>query len=80
MGLCNLKKKNCFVVGPLFFLYLSIKLKKFFITKNLVITYKLNTTEAFYHKVRDFVTILIFFSFCHSCRGITKEKEEIEIK
>ncbi len=32
---------------------------KVFITKNLVITYKLNTIEIFYYKERDFTIILV---------------------
>ncbi len=69
-----------FCGGSFFFLYISIKPKKFFITKNLVITYKLNTIEGFCHKVRDFIMVLVFLSFCHNPKGITKEGEEIEIK
>jgi hypothetical protein len=53
--------------GRFFFpLYVSIKLKKFFIIKNLIITYKLSTIEGFYHKVNDFATGLIFLNFFHS--------------
>jgi len=39
----------CFVVG-LSFMFLS-SLKSFFVTKNLVITYKLSTIQSFYYKV-----------------------------
>jgi len=40
----------CFVVSPFF--YIFVKPTKFFIIKNLVITYKLSTIESFYHKKR----------------------------
>jgi hypothetical protein len=52
----------------------------FFITKNLVITYKLNTIKGFYYKVNDFSTVLVFLGFCHNPKKIAKEKEEKEIK
>jgi len=54
------------VVGSFFSLYVSIKPKKKFITKNLAITYKLSTIESFYHKVSNFAMGLIFLNFCHS--------------
>ncbi len=63
-----------------FFIYISIKPKKKFIAKNLVVTYKLSTIEDFCHKLKDFITVLVFLSFCHSLKRITKEKEEVEIK
>jgi len=66
--------------GRFFFpLYVSIKPKKFFITKNLIITYKLSTIEGFYHKVSNFAMGLIFLNFCHSFKEITKGKKEIKI-
>jgi len=37
----------CFVLGP--FLYIFVKTRKFFITKNLVIIYKLSTIKGFCH-------------------------------
>jgi hypothetical protein len=49
----------CFVVG-LFFLHFHKVLKKF-ITKIIIIIYKLNTLESFYYKEKDFTTILVFF-------------------
>jgi hypothetical protein len=69
-----------FCGGSFFFLYVSIKLKKFFITKNLVITYKLSTINGFYHKVSDFSTILVFLNFCYSLEEIAKKKLKNEIK
>jgi hypothetical protein len=62
------------------FFYVYVKPKKFFITKNLVITYKLSTIDDFYHKVKDFAMVLVFLSSCFNPRKITKEIEEIEIK
>ncbi len=49
-----------FCGGSFSFLYIFVKPKKFFISKNLVITYKLNTIKGLCHKVKDFVTILVF--------------------
>jgi hypothetical protein len=49
----------CFVVG--FFFNGFVKFINFFITKNLVITYKSSTIESFYYKERDHTTILGFF-------------------
>jgi hypothetical protein len=46
-----------------FFFNVFIKLRNFFITKNLVIIYKLNIIESFYYKERNFITILVFFVF-----------------
>jgi len=51
----------CFVVGLFFNIF--IKLIIFFIAKNLIITYKLNTIESFYYKEKDYATILVFFLF-----------------
>jgi hypothetical protein len=62
-----------FVVG--LFFYAFLKLVKFFVTNNLVITYKLSTIESFYYKEKDFTTILVFLGFCHSLEKIAKEKE-----
>jgi hypothetical protein len=78
-GFCVIFFGFCFVVG-FFFLYVSVKPKKFFITKNLVITYKLSTINGFCHKVKDFSMVLGFFSFCLNPREITKEIEKIDIK
>jgi len=50
-----------FVVGPFF--YIFIKFLKFFITKIIVVIYKLNTLESSYYKEKDFATILGFFKF-----------------
>jgi hypothetical protein len=55
---------SCLVVGP--FLYAFIKLRKFFITKNLTITYKLITIKSFYFKEKNLVTILVFLGFYHN--------------
>ncbi len=49
--------------------------KNIFITKKLVITYKLNTIKGFSHKRKNFATILVFFDICHSLGEITKEKK-----
>jgi len=51
----------CFVVD--LFFYIFVKLIIFFITKNLVITYKLNTIESFYYKEKDYAIILVLFLF-----------------
>ncbi len=69
-----------FCVESFFSLYVSIKPKKFFITKNVVITYNLSTIKGFYHKERDFATDLVFLSFYCSPRVIAKKRKEIEIK
>jgi hypothetical protein len=76
---CFLLFGFCFVVG-LFFLYVSIKPKKFFITKNMVITYKFKHNRWFLPQSERFCHGLGFFSFCLNRREITKEIEEIEIK
>lgn len=66
--------------GRFFFpLYVSIKLKKFFIIKNLIITYNLSTIEGFYQKMNDFATCLIFLNFFHSFKKIAKKNEKIKI-
>jgi hypothetical protein len=65
----------CFMVGP--FSYALVKFRKFFITKNLIFIYNLNTIESFYYRERDFTTILVFLGFCHSPRKIAKEEENI---
>lgn len=57
------------------FSYAFIKLRKFFITKNLVIIFKLSVVEKFYSVERDFVIILVFLSSCHNLREIAKEEE-----
>ncbi len=58
--LCNLFFRFCFVVGPSFSLYVFVKPIKKFITKNLVITYKLSTIEGFYDKVSNFANLGFF--------------------
>jgi hypothetical protein len=55
-------------------MFLSIPKK--FITNNLIITFKLNIIEGFYHKVNDFVMSLVFLKFCHSFKKIAKKKKE----
>jgi len=57
----------CFVVG--FFLNI------YFYHQKMVITYKLSTIKGFYHKRRNFATILVFLDFCHSLGEIIKEKK-----
>jgi len=61
------------VVGP--FLYTFVKLRKFYISKNLAIIFKLNTIESFFYIDKDFTTILVFLNSCHSRREIAKEEE-----
>jgi hypothetical protein len=57
-ALCNLFFFNLFCDGFFFFLLCFYQAqKKFFIIKNLVITYKLSTIKGLYHKVNDFVNI-----------------------
>ncbi len=72
------------MLGLFFFIFFFIKFlsspKQKFITKNLVITYKLSTIESFYHKVNNFVMVLVFLSFYHNPNEITKENVEKEIK
>jgi hypothetical protein len=43
-----------------FFYYAFVKFRKFFISKNLVIIYKLSKMDNFYYNEKDFVTILVF--------------------
>ncbi len=61
--------------GGSFFLHFC-QAYNFFITKNLVITYKLNTIESLYYKEKDYAIILVFFCFCHSFGKITKEERK----
>jgi hypothetical protein len=61
------------VVG-LFFPLCFYQAQKFFITKNLVITYQLSTIDGFYHKVNDFSMVLVFLNFCYNLKEIPKEK------
>ncbi len=65
------------MMGPFFsFMFLSNPEFSFlFITKNLIITYKLSTIEGFYHKMSDSIVVLVFLSFCHSPKKIVKEKK-----
>jgi hypothetical protein len=65
------------MVGPFF--YACVKLKKFFITKNLVFIFKLSTIDIFYYKEKDFATILVFLGSCHSLKEISKEEIYIYI-
>jgi hypothetical protein len=52
------------MAGPFFFPLCFCQAQKvFFITKNLVITYKLNTIEGFYHKVNNFAMVLVLIFF-----------------
>ncbi len=64
-----------FFVSALFcggsFFYAFIKFRKFFITKNLVVIYKLSRTKSFYYKER----LCHKLGFCHSPRKIAKEEE-----
>ncbi len=48
----------CFVVGLFFNVF--FKLKKFFITKNLVIIFKIITIKSFYNTYGNFAIILVF--------------------
>jgi hypothetical protein len=48
----------CFVVGLFFNAF--VKLRKFFITKNLVLIFKLSTIKSFYYRKKDFAAILGF--------------------
>jgi hypothetical protein len=52
-----LLSRFCFVVG--LFFYAFDKLRKFFISKNLFIIFKLNIIKSFYYIKRDFTTILV---------------------
>ncbi len=54
--------------------------QKTFITNNLIITFKLNIIEGFYHKVNDFVMSLVFLNFCHSFKKIAKKKKRKKSK
>ncbi len=56
-----------------FFFPCFYEAKKSFITKNLVIVYKLSTMEGFYYKVNAFVMGLVFLYFCHSFKEISKK-------
>jgi len=56
-----------------------MKLRIFFISKNLIIIFKLSTIESFYYRKKDFATILVFLGSCHSPREITKEEIYIYI-
>jgi len=67
----------CFVAGHFFPFYVYVKPIKFFVTKNLVIIYKLSTIEGFYHKVNDFSTILVLNFFCHSPKEIGKKSKNM---
>jgi hypothetical protein len=69
-------REGGFCVFCFFFFNVFIKPKFFFITNNLVITYKLSTIEGFYYKERVFATILVFIGFCHILGKIAKEKEK----
>jgi len=63
----------CFMVGPFF--YNFIKPRKFFISKNLVIIFKLSTIKSLYYTYKNFATILVFLGSCHSPREIAKEEQ-----
>ncbi len=54
--------------------------KSFFYYQESSYYLQLNTIKGFYHKVNDFVMVLVFFSFCHNPNEIAKKKEEKEIK
>jgi hypothetical protein len=73
-GFCVIIFGFYFVVC-LFFLYIFVNPINFFITKNLVITYKLNTIKGFCHKKKYFATVLVFLNFCHNFRKIKNDKE-----
>jgi hypothetical protein len=47
--------------------------KSSFITKNLVLIFKLNTIEIFYYKDKDFAIILVFLGSYHSLGKVVKE-------
>ncbi len=59
----------------MFLFYVFVELRKFFITKNLIITYKLNTIQSFYYKE----SLRHNLDFCHNPREIAKEEENINI-
>jgi len=50
----------CFGVGPFF--YDFVKLRIFFITKNLVLIFKSSTRESFYYTQKDFTWFLGFLN------------------
>jgi hypothetical protein len=54
------------------FFYVFVKPRKFFITKNLIITYKLSTVE-----VPQKEKLCHNLGFCHSLGKIAKEEEKI---
>ncbi len=56
--LAFLLSEFCFVVGLFFNAF--VKLRKFFITKNLVLIFKLSTIKSFYYRKKDFAAILGF--------------------
>jgi len=58
------------------FFYAFVKIKFFFITKNLILIFKLNTIESFYYIKKDFATILVFLGSCHNFLKIAKEEEK----
>ncbi len=74
-GLCVTFSFWVLFCGRCFFtFYVFIKpVKFFFITKKLVITYKLNTIKGFYHKVTNFAMVLVFLFFCHNFKEMAKE-------
>jgi hypothetical protein len=63
-----------FVCGGSFF-YTFINLRKFHISKNLVIIFKLSTIKSFYYIEKDFAIILVFLGSYRNYKAITKEKE-----
>jgi hypothetical protein len=68
--------KFCVLFGFLLWwvlFYTLVKRRKFFISKNLVIIFKLSIIESFYYTQKDFATILVFFGSYHSPRKIAKE-------
>jgi hypothetical protein len=66
-----------FVLWWFFFFYAFVKLRKFFITKNLVFIFKLNIVENLYYIEKDFAIILVFLCSCHSLGEIANEEEKI---
>ncbi len=77
--LCFLFFWVLFCGGSFFFTFLSSP-KKIFITKNPVITYKLNTIKVFLPQREIFPHFWFFLVFPHNPGKITKEEEEIEFK
>ncbi len=76
-GFCDLLLG--FVLWWVFFsFYISFKPRKKFITKNLVITFKLNTIKIFLPERKRFYHGPGFFYFCHSLRE-TQRKIKIKI-